>query len=177
MSIPDRHPALLHADQGKVVRARGDLYVFKALAAQTEGHYSLFDCRHRPGGGVPLHRHQQDEEGMFVLQGRYRFRVGDQQLELGPGDFLHVPRPTPHAFEALEPSRMLVIVAPGGFHERYFEEAWETIDDLHNPPPPREPDMRRVLDALHRAGMEMLPADGAHARPPAPPAPPAEPSC
>jgi quercetin dioxygenase-like cupin family protein len=162
VSVTQRTPRLLHADQGKVIRARGDLYLFKALAAQTEGHYSLFDARHRAGGGVPLHRHHEDEEGMFVLEGRYRFRVGDRQLELGPGDFLHVPRPTPHAFEALEPSRMLVIVAPGGFHERYFEEAWEVIEDLHNPPPAREPDLRRVAAALQAAGMEMLPAEGAH---------------
>jgi quercetin dioxygenase-like cupin family protein len=62
------------------------------------------------------------EEGIFVLEGRYRFQLGDQQLELGPGDFVHVPRPTPHAFEALEPGRALVIVAPGGFHGRQGRE-------------------------------------------------------
>jgi hypothetical protein len=28
-----------------------------------------------------------------------------------------------------------VIVAPGGFHERYFEDGWELIDDVHNPLP------------------------------------------
>jgi quercetin dioxygenase-like cupin family protein len=176
MSITDRRPTLLHADQGKVVRARGDLYLFKALARQTEGHYSLFECRHLAGGGVPLHRHAQDEEGMFVLEGRYRFQVADRQFELGPGDFLHIPRPTPHAFEALVPSKMLVIVAPGGFHERYFEEAWEVIEDLHNPPPPREPDFRRVGEALQAAGMEMLPADSQHSHPPASPAPASAPA-
>jgi quercetin dioxygenase-like cupin family protein len=157
MSLTQRQPRLLHPDDGKVIRARGDLYLFKALAAQTEGHYSLFEARHLTGGGVPLHRHHKDEEGMFVLDGRYRFQVGDQQFELGPGDFIHVPRPTPHAFEALEPSRLLVIVAPGGFHEQYFQEAWEVIDDLHNPPPPGQPDFQKVEAALHAAGMEMLP--------------------
>jgi hypothetical protein len=59
------------------------------------------------GRCVPLHRHY-DEEGFFILEGRYRFQRGDQQLELGPGDFVHVPRPTPHPFEALEPSRALI---------------------------------------------------------------------
>ena len=156
MSITQRDPTLLRADQGTVVRARGDLYLFKALAEQTEGHYSLFEGRHLAGGGVPLHRHHNDEEGMFVLEGRYRFQLGDRQVELCPGDFIHVPRPTPHAFEALEPSRMLVIVAPGGFHERYFQDAWEVIEDIHNPPPPAPPDFQRVEAALHAAGMEML---------------------
>jgi mannose-6-phosphate isomerase-like protein (cupin superfamily) len=77
MSITERRPMLLHPDQGTVIRARGDLYLFKARAAQTEGHYSLFEARHLAGGGVPLHRHHNVEEGMFVLEGRYRFRVGD----------------------------------------------------------------------------------------------------
>jgi len=165
MSIANRRPQLLHADEGKVVRAHGDLYFFKALAAQTEGHYSLFEARNLTGGGVPLHRHRLDEEGIFVLEGRYRFQLDNETLELGPGDFVHVPRPTPHAFEALEPSRMLVIIAPGGFHERYFEEAWEVIDDLHNPPPPREPDVPRLLAALQAAGLELVPTDADQAPP------------
>lgn len=162
MSVVDRRPQVLRPDQGKVVRARGDLYLFKALAAQTEGHYSLFEARNLAGGGVPPHRHHHDEEGVFVLEGRYRFQLGDQQLELGPGDFLHVPRPTPHAFEALEPSRMLIIIAPGGFHERYFEEGWEVLDDATNPPPPREPDLGRVRAAMQAAGIELVTADEVH---------------
>ena len=51
---------------------------------------------------------------------------------------------------------MLVIVAPGGFHERYLEEGWELIEDLHNPPPPREPDIARLRAALDAAGLEMV---------------------
>jgi quercetin dioxygenase-like cupin family protein len=156
MSITERRASLLHADQGKVIRARGDLYLFKALAAQTEGHYSLFEGRHISGGGVPLHRHHKDEESFYVLAGRYRFQLGEDSLELCPGDFVHVPRPMPHAFEALEPSRVLVVVSPGGFHEQYFEEGWEVINDLHNPPPPHEPDFQRIGPALQRAGLEML---------------------
>jgi quercetin dioxygenase-like cupin family protein len=54
------------------------------LAAQTEGHYSLFEARRLTGGGVPLHRHHHDEEAVFVLDGRYRFQLGDEHLELGP---------------------------------------------------------------------------------------------
>jgi hypothetical protein len=48
---------------------------------------------------------------------------------------------------------MLVIVAPGGLHERYFEQGWERLDDLHNPPPPRDPDLARLRAALQAAGL------------------------
>ena len=157
-----RQPIHRGPDEGKTVRARGDLYLFQALAAETQGTYSLFEGRHLPGGGVPLHRHHLDEEGFFVLEGTYEFQLGEQTLTAGPGTFLHVPRPTPHAFRNVgeAPARLLIVVAPGGHHERYFEEAWESIPDAANPPPATEQplDFARLAAALQRAGIEMLPA-------------------
>ncbi len=60
---------------------------------------------------------------------------------------------------------MLVIVAPGGFHERYFEEGWEIVDDIHNPPPPREPDFAQLGAALQAAGLEMITPNTADQQP------------
>jgi hypothetical protein len=60
---------------------------------------------------------------------------------------------------------MLVIVAPGGLHERYFEQGWERLDDLHNPPPPRDPDLARLRAAMEAAGLEMVTPNAAQAHP------------
>ena len=154
-----RSAATLGPDEGAAVRARGDVYICKAAAAQTEGHYSLFEARHAPGGGVPPHRHSLDEESFYILEGRYRFWVGEESLELGPGDFAHVPRPSPHAFENVgeTTARMLIVIAPGGYHERYFEEAWQPVADLRRPPAPEPPDFERIAAAASRAGIELLP--------------------
>lgn len=156
MSIATRLPRSLRANEGKIIRARGDLFLIKVTSEQTDGHYSMFEARNAAGGGVPPHRHRNDEEACYVLQGRYRFRLGDETLELGPGDVVHIPRPTIHAFQALEPSRMLTVVSPGGFHERYFEDGWEVVDSVDNLPPPGEPDFARVGRALEAAGIEMI---------------------
>ncbi len=163
MSAPRQHSHLL-PDQGHAVRARGDIYVFKTRAAETEGHYSLFEARTLPDGGVPPHYHTRDEETFYVLEGQYEIQIGDETIVAGPGACLHVPRPLPHAFRNVGggPARMLVVVSPGGLHEQYFDEAWEPIDDLEQvpPPPATPPDMARVAAALKRAGMEMLPEPG-----------------
>jgi quercetin dioxygenase-like cupin family protein len=165
--LTERQPTHRRPNEGKAVRARGDVYIFKALAAETQGAYSLVEGRHVPGGGVPLHRHHLDEEGFFVLEGTYEFQLGDHTITAGPGEFIHVPRPTPHAFRNIGdgPGRVLVVISPGGYHEQYFEEAWEPISDPSNLPPPSDqpPDFAKIAAALQRAGMEMLPTPGERA--------------
>jgi mannose-6-phosphate isomerase-like protein (cupin superfamily) len=135
------------------------VYIFKARAGETDGHYSLFEARTVSGGGVPLHYHTLDEETFYVLEGTYQFEVGDESLRAGRGECLHIPRPIPHAFRNVgdEPGKMLVIVSPGGYHEAYFDEAWEAVDDLRDLSDiPEAPDMEKVGRALEKAGMRML---------------------
>jgi mannose-6-phosphate isomerase-like protein (cupin superfamily) len=158
MSSPEQYSHLL-PDHGHAVRARGDLYIFKVRAAQTDGHYSLFEARNLGGGGVPLHYHTLDEETFYVLEGTYAFQVGDKTVTASQGECLHIPRPLPHAFQNVgeKPGRLLVVISPGGNHERYFDEAWESapsIDQL--PAEPDPPDFARVGKALQKAGMSML---------------------
>jgi hypothetical protein len=40
---------------------------------------------------------------------------------------------------------MLIVQSPGGVIEKYLEEAWETIEDPLDLPPPVEPDFERVM--------------------------------
>lgn len=51
-----------------------------------------------PGKRYESHAHTHDES-IWVIRGSMRFRVGDQLLELGPGDRLILPRG--HQHEAL----------------------------------------------------------------------------
>ena len=158
MSSPDQYSHLL-PDSGHAVRARGDLYIFKVRAAQTDGHYSMFEARNLPGGGVPPHYHTKDEESFYVLEGTYAFQVGDRTLTASQGECLHIPRPLPHAFQNVGegPGRLLVVVSPGGNHETYFDDAWESAPSIGElPSQPAPPDFPRVGRALEKAGMTML---------------------
>lgn len=153
-----REVRILTRDEGDVVRVLGDLYFTKGRAADTEGRYSIFEAKHNPGGGVPLHYHTEDEESFYVVDGTYEFRAGDTSVVAGPGDYLFVPRPTPHAFFNVGDTvgRVIIILSPGGIHEQFFRDVGEPIDDPQNPPPPRPPDFEKFATALERAGIVMI---------------------
>jgi quercetin dioxygenase-like cupin family protein len=47
------------------------------------------------GAEVPVHTHPHEQVG-HVVSGRMRFRLGDDERELGPGDGYAVPGNVPH---------------------------------------------------------------------------------
>ena len=52
-----------------------------------------------PGTPSPLqHRHAQHDEGFYVLAGTFRFTVGEDQYDAGPGTWVIVPTGAPHTF-------------------------------------------------------------------------------
>ena len=57
-----------------------------------------------------------------MLEGRYTFVRDHEEVQLGPGDSIFLPRGTRHAFRTLAaPSRTLIVVAPAGL-EGFFRE-------------------------------------------------------
>jgi quercetin dioxygenase-like cupin family protein len=58
---------------------------------------SFYISRHAPGEGPPLHRHPYEET--FICQsGTCTFTVGAENITVGPGHIVIVPRDTPHKF-------------------------------------------------------------------------------
>jgi quercetin dioxygenase-like cupin family protein len=100
---------------------------------------------------APLHRHANEDEYSYVLEGRVGVQLGDETLEAGPGDLVSKPRGQWHAFwnPADEPARLLEIISPGGF-ERYFAEIAPLL-----PPSVPEPDLQRLGEVMARYGLEM----------------------
>ncbi len=53
------------------------------------------------GGGMPLHTNTVEHE-QYVLAGRARIRIGDQDHEVGPQDVVFIPAGVPHSYHVLE---------------------------------------------------------------------------
>ena len=69
--------------------------------------------RNEPGGSSGVHHHGESESGIFVLEGRLRFRWGDaleHVADAGPGDFIFVPPYEIHAEENLDSGNEAVFV-------------------------------------------------------------------
>ena len=58
---------------------------------------SFFVVIGEPGRGPRLHKHDYDEV-VYVIEGRSKWTVGNQEREAGPGDVLIVRAGEPHKF-------------------------------------------------------------------------------
>jgi len=86
-----------------------------------------------PGTVVAEHEHDGDEM-VFAVCGSARFRVGGEEVALGQGVSVRIPRGARHA--ALVGAEGLVLVQfyrPGGAGLRFYE--WEIAIAPPNPPP------------------------------------------
>ena len=113
---------------------RGRVLVF---GHQTGGRYSLMEYVVAPRDPSPTpdfgaHRHMTIEETFLVRRGRLSFLLGEDVLDLGPGDFVRAPPGLRHGFANLsgEPVELLVSFHPGG-----FESLFVTHRTDQEPPP------------------------------------------
>jgi len=111
-----------------------------------------------PNGGPPFHIHQHEDETFYVLEGTPTFRLGDDTIVAGPGDFVNVPKGTPHCFHNASdaPVRMILTFTPAGI-ERFFEETLERAYDLSQPCPDNIDEVgARYAAAAPRYGLEFF---------------------
>jgi quercetin dioxygenase-like cupin family protein len=127
----------------------------KLRAEDSSGAMGLVEGSFYRGFGPPLHVHNREDEGLYLLEGQIRFRQGDDEFVAGPGTWVWGPRGVAHAFKVeSERARALVIVTPGGF-ERMFEEggvpAWTSAE-----PPAQEYDPEAAVALSKRFGFDVV---------------------
>ena len=94
----------------------------KISGSDTEGDLAVFEQTSlSQGRGTPLHVHPQQDEIFYVLEGSYRFKVGDDLFDLTLGESIFLPRNVPHAWtQVSEKGKMMVILQPAGKLENFF---------------------------------------------------------
>ena len=134
----------------------GTLARVKASAADTGGQYTLLEVTAPANLAAPLHVHYTEDEGFYVLEGSVAITVGDQTVELGPGEHAFGPRDIPHRFVVgAQGARMLWVLTPGGF-EDFVEEASVPAETPTVPPPSVMPP-DDIVEIVRRHGNELLP--------------------
>lgn len=121
--------------EGRSVRLGGLGVVFKLLSADTGGNFAIVEHPIEPGTlAAPPHRHQNEDEASYVLDGNITVEIGDRIIRAGPGTLVFKPRGIYHTFwnEGETRARILEIISPAGF-EKYFEEV-SALAELGVPP-------------------------------------------
>lgn len=101
----------------------GTTMLCKIASEETGGAYSVLDNVVGPQGGPPPHRHENEDEVFYVLEGEFEINYGGQTVVARKGDVVAVGKGVTHSFRNVGAGegRLLVTITPGGF-ERFFEE-------------------------------------------------------
>jgi mannose-6-phosphate isomerase-like protein (cupin superfamily) len=133
----------------------GMLAEIKASAAETGGQYALLEITAPAGLQTPLHVHYREDEGFYVLAGSVTIELGDETVELGPGQHAFGPRNIPHRFTVgPDGAHMIWVLTPSGF-EDFVAEVSVPAEAPTVPPadvlPPED-----AAEIVLRHGMELL---------------------
>lgn len=66
------------------------------LGAETERIFGIWDTRLGAGQGIEPHFHENFEELYYLLSGRGRVSIGDEDKEVEEGDAIYIPREKVH---------------------------------------------------------------------------------
>lgn len=113
-----------------------------ASAETTNGTFAFGEFSGEEGPWTVPHVHRNGEESFYVLEGRFTFTLGDEEVEAGVGSFIVVPRGTRHLMRAAAGGgRLLTLWTPGGPEALFVELSRLPPDSL------RDPEVRRMLSA------------------------------
>ncbi len=55
----------------------------------------------KEGGEMPMHRHENLYHLQYVLSGKIKMIIGDEEFEAKEGSFIFIPKGKPHSYENL----------------------------------------------------------------------------
>lgn len=92
-----------------------------ALLGEETGGALIFRSQDvEPGQGTPLHKHLEQDETFHIIEGEFRFVVGEQAIIVSEGTTLFVPRNTPHSLLNIGDSKTKIISAlTPGIHDGF----------------------------------------------------------
>jgi quercetin dioxygenase-like cupin family protein len=113
-------------NQGEIIQNETERFRCLLTAGQTAGGFSLFEITVLPGGNAPIHRHIDEDETFFIIEGKIAAFVDGKRMELSAGDTVHFPPGVAHAFRVIgdQPARAMLLLHPGGteaFYRRMCE--------------------------------------------------------
>lgn len=107
-----------------------------------------------PGGqrlNAPPHSHDHYEETIYGMEGVLTWTVDGQQIDLGPGQALCIPRGAVHRFDNNTPHdvKVLCAITPAAIGPQYFRDAAEVINAAGGGPP----DRARMMQVMLKHGL------------------------
>jgi quercetin dioxygenase-like cupin family protein len=150
--------AELHVNPSQETIRLGPLGVrFLITAENSSGSIAAFELM-VPGAqrlAAPAHSHDHYEETIYGIDGTLTWTVDGQQIEVGPGQALCIPRGAVHRFDnhGAQEAKALCVITPAAIGPQYFRESAEAINAAAGGPP----DRARMAEIMLRHGLTPAP--------------------
>lgn len=148
-------PYVLGTGEGRWHARVSGIEIDLLARAEDTGGRLTFMRYQAPAGftGPPLHVHRDLDEAILVLEGRFVVRLGEDEHDLGPGEFAWMPRDVAHGFANVGDTvgTWVGFVSPPGRMEAFFAAVHAELADLDGPP---DPERLMALNVQH--GIEVL---------------------
>ncbi|MES2797611.1 MAG: cupin domain-containing protein [Bacteroidota bacterium] len=103
----------------------------KVSGKDTNGQLAIYEYIGKQKVGPDLHVHLEQDEIFTVLEGEYKFQIGDEKILAKAGDTLFGPKGIPHTWiQTTETGKLMYMVQPAG----KFEEFFIKLTELKGPP-------------------------------------------
>jgi quercetin 2,3-dioxygenase len=100
------------------------------------------------GFDVPLHRHMNSHEAIYVLEGAANLRLGDEVFALEGGDYASVPPGTAHGFVSRSHRTRLLTWTFGGNGAAMYEALGQPTEAVTYSTHAKPPDWRKPLRGI-----------------------------
>jgi quercetin dioxygenase-like cupin family protein len=129
MRTGNKTPILVPPGTGKPLDFPGETVRVRISGEQTGGAYSIIETVVLPNSGAPLHRHDNEDEIFYIVEGEFDLTYGDKTHRVKPGTVAVLPKGEAHTYRNVgeEPGKILITIVPAGF-EHFFEEVTDTGD-------------------------------------------------
>ena len=107
---------------GERIKLAGEPNDCKVSSQDTNGAMCVFEFI---GGSCgPRHLHYAQDEWIYIIEGEFKFDVGDRRFRVAPGESVFVPRNVPHVWACVsgKPGKIINVYQPAGKMEEFFRE-------------------------------------------------------
>lgn len=133
------------------LHAFGNVLSVLLSGEQTGGKIAVMSEWTPPGGGPPLHRHNNEDEIFLVVEGRISYFAEGKWSEVAAGGAVYLPAGAAHCYRNIgaAPSRHWILTMPSGF-EKFFAEC---ADEFTRP---GGADPQRIAAIHSQHGIQLL---------------------
>jgi quercetin dioxygenase-like cupin family protein len=154
--------SVLHVNQAdETISFAGLTMRFLLTGEQSNGSMAMFELTVAGGQKLPApaHSHDHYEETIYGLEGSMTWTVNGQQIEVGPGQSLCIPRGAVHRFDntGARDAKALCVITPAALGPEYFREVKAVFVAAAGGPP----DRTMIMEIMRRHGLTPAPPPSA----------------